>query len=183
MTLRNHVAIVVADIAFTEVVEDLVIARQVHRCRVHEVLEGVSLVGHHPLVLGLGGIARDADINIGSLIRCFAGELGEHAIVADIDCKLGTLGAIAYRHAQVTWVPRLDGGPWLQLAVVQRNLAIGVDDNRRVERGLPLFVVGFHDGEDAPDVIVLTSLLVLVHLGVIEPDEEFIVGPNLGVQS
>lgn len=43
-------------------------------------------------------------------------------------------------------------------------------------------MVGFHDGEYAPEVVILTSLLVLVHLGIIEPDEEFIVGPDLGIQ-
>ena len=103
--------------------------------------------------------------------------------MADIHGELGTLGTVTYRHTQIAWVPRFDRSPWLELAVVQRNFAIGVDDDGGIKWRLSFLMVGLHDGEDAPNVIFLTSLLELIYLGIIETNEEFIIGPNLGVET
>ena len=183
MALRNHVAVVIADVAFTEVVEGVVIASQVYGCGVHQVLEGIRLIGHDPLILGLRGVARDADIDVGALVCSLACELREHAVVANVYSELGALRAVANRHAQIARVPRLDGSPWLQLAVVQGDFAVGVDDDGGIKRRLSFLMVWLHDGKDAPDIVVLAGLLELVHLWVIEADEEFIIGPNLGVET
>ena len=54
MTLLNNITVVVANCSFSEVVEDTIVASQVDRNGVHQVLPGIGSVGPDPLVIHLG---------------------------------------------------------------------------------------------------------------------------------
>ena len=136
LTLLDHVAVVVADGALAEVVEHAVVAGEVDRDGVHQVLPGVGAVGPDPLIVDLRRVAGDADIDVGALVRGLAREFGEHPVVADADRELRAFRAVADRHPVVARRPRFDRHPRLQLAVVQRDLALVVDDDRGVVRRL-----------------------------------------------
>ena len=167
-------AVVVHDHAFAHRVERAVGAGEADRGRVHQVAEGVGLVGEVPALADRRGVARRADHDVGALVGALARHLGEHAVVADDQRDLRAVRPVAHRDAEVARLPRLDRHPGMHLAVIELDLALVVDDQARVERvavGIEL-----HDGEAAPDVIGDAGAAEALDLGAVEPAHDRRIG-------
>jgi len=94
--------------------------------------------------------------------------------VANNERQGAAVGALAHRHAQVARLPGLYRHPRVQLAVVQRNIALVIDDEAAVV-GVASGVA-LHNGEAAPDVVGNTSCFESRHFGPVQAAENGGVG-------
>ena len=69
-----------------------------------------------------------------------ARHLGEHAVVADDQRNLAAVGPLAHGDAHVAGLPGFHRHPGVELAVVQAQLALVVDDEAGVVFGLTVVV-------------------------------------------
>ncbi len=99
-----------------------------------------------------GRIAGGSEHNFRALVGALARHLREHAIMADDERELATARAIDDGNAQIARLPRLDGHPRVQLAIIELHLALVVDDDAGVVGIAPW--VELHDGETAPDLVL-----------------------------
>mmetsp|Transcript_59310 Transcript_59310/g.152709 ORF Transcript_59310/g.152709 Transcript_59310/m.152709 type:complete len:397 (-) Transcript_59310:2-1192(-) len=151
--MHDHLAVEVDDHPFAHRVEAAVRSAHAHVARNHQVLEGVRQVRAPPAVADRCRVARGADHDLRPLVRALARHLREHAVVADDQRKLAALRPLAHGDAQIAGLPRLDRDPRVKLAVVQLQVAVGVDDDPRVVRVAAR--VTLHDREAAPDRVRL----------------------------
>ena len=87
--------------------------------------------------------------------------------MADDQRELAALGAVDHRDAQVAGLPGFDRHPRMQLAVVERERAVVVDD----DAGVVGIAVGveLHDRKAAPDLVQCARSLEGRHLGAVHP--------------
>src|SRR3979490_1966590 len=92
------------------------------------------------------------DQDVGAFVRRFSGHFRKHAVMADDQRQPGTVWALTHRDAEVARLPRFHRHPGMQLAVVELDLALVVDDQSAVE-GVAIRVE-LHDGEATPDPVL-----------------------------
>src|SRR5690606_34607628 len=166
-TARDHgCAVEVDEHRFTHGIEGAVGATHADAGGLHQVGKGVGLIGDFPGVPDRCRITRGPDHDLGALIGTFARHLRKHAVVTDNQCQFAAARPVAYRNAQITWFPRFHRHPWVQLAVVQPDLAHIVDNQPAVVR----VTVGvcLHDREAAPYLMLLTGLFERSHFRTIQ---------------
>ena len=173
-SVGDDLAVEVDDHALAHAVEVSVGAAHAHVGGDHQVLERVGLVGEPPGVTNRRGVSGGSYHDLGALVRALAAHLGEHAVVADDQRELATLGPFAHRYAHVPGLPRLHGDPRVQLAVVQHDLPGVVDDQAGVVR-VSVGVV-FHYREATPDLVLDARSLEGGHLRSLEPTHDLRVG-------
>ena len=145
-------AVEIDDHALAHAVERAVAAAHADIGRDHEIAEGVRLVGEAPRLPDRGRIAGGSEHDFRALVGALARHLREHAIMADDERELATARAIDDGNAQIARLPRLDGHPRVQLAIIELHLALVVDDDAGVVGIAPR--VELHDGETAPDLVL-----------------------------
>ena len=133
----------------------------------HEIAEGIGLVGEAPGLTHRGGIARRAQHDLGTLIGCLACHFREHAVVADDQGELAALRAFDDGNSEIAGFPGFDRHPGMELAVIEFDLALVVDN----KTGVPRIAAGivFHDGKAAPDAVVAAGLSEGCDFGTIHP--------------
>ena len=168
--LDDDGAVEVAEHRLAHRVETAVRSAQADAGGDREILKRIRLVGDLPGMADRCGVAGRAQDDLGAAVGGLTRHLGEHAVVADDQPELDAARPDAHRHAQVARLPGLNRHPGVQLAVVQLDLALVVDDQAAVVR--VAVGVGLHDREAAPDAVLHASRLERRHLGAVQRDHQ-----------
>ena len=133
-------------------IESPIAARQRNTSRPHQVAKSVRAVRDIPAGLDGTRIPGGAQHDFRPFVRAFPRDFGELAVVADDMSHPNAAWPIKHWNPAVARVPRFHWHPGVQFAVVVDKLALVVYD----QAGVPghAEIVGFHDGEAAPDFVL-----------------------------
>ena len=134
LSLYQNSTIIVGNLTFTKVIKYTVIASEVDRHCVHQVMPCIGTIGENPLIIDLSAVAGDTDINVAAFVCSFSGQFRNHAVMTDTDSQLGSSRSVAHRHAQISGIPWFDRIPWKQFSVFQTNFSVRINDDCSIIR-------------------------------------------------
>ena len=133
-------------------IESPIAARQRNTSRPHQVAKSVRAVRDLPAALDGTGIPGGPQHDLRAFVSTLSRDLRELTVVADDVRHPNAARPIKHWNPAIARVPIFHGHPGVQFAVVVHQLALVV----YYQAGVPGHseIVGFHDGEAAPDFVL-----------------------------
>ena len=132
------------------------------------------MVCEGPRLTDGSGISRSAQHDVRALVGGFTCHLRKHSVVANDKGQAASIGPVTNRYSEVSRFPGLDGNPRMHLSIIEPYVT-GIIDNDTAVVGVAIGIA-LHDGETAPDVLLLAGLPESSHLFTVQIAHDFRIG-------